>query len=180
MAKTKEIKKVIKIPEDVQITVEKNNVHVTGEKGSLSKLLSHPKIQIKVKENIVELSFIESSHKKERALIGTFAAHIKNMIKGVTKGFEYKMKTVYSHFPIKTNVEGDKFVIHNFLGERSPRKAQILENVKVDVKGDNVSVSGIDKEKVGQTVANIERATRITNRDIRIFQDGVYLVSNRG
>lgn len=177
MANTTDVKKEINIPEGIEITVENNLVNVKGEKGSLSKLLSHPKIKIKIKGDYVELSFSESSHKREKALMGTFAAHIRNMIIGVSQGYEYKMKTVYSHFPIKTNVEGDKFVIHNFLGERSPRKAQILENVKVEVNGDNVSVSGIDKEKVGQTVANIERATKITNRDIRVFQDGVYLVS---
>jgi large subunit ribosomal protein L6 len=126
----------------------------------------------------VELSYSVASHRKERALMGTFKAHINNMIKGVTEGFEYKMKTVYSHFPIKTNVEGDFFIIHNFLGERSPRKAKILDQVKVEVNGDNVTVTGIDKEKVGQTVANIERATKVTRRDIRVFQDGVYLISN--
>jgi len=72
------------------------------------------------------------------------------------------------------------FVIENFLGERNPRKASIVEGVKVTAKGDDVTVSGIDKEKVGQTVANIERATKVKKRDIRVFQDGVYLISKRG
>ena len=137
-------------------------------------------IDIKIKNNIVELSCSKSPHRKEKALIGTFSAHIKNMIKGVTEGFEYKMKTVYSHFPIKISVEENEFIIQNFLGERSPRRAKILENVKVETIGDNVTVSGIDKEKVGQTAANIERAARVKNRDIRVFQDGVYLISKRG
>ncbi len=172
-----EIKEEIEIPKDVDISIDNNIVQVKGEKGSLSKALSHPKIEMKIKDNFVKLSFSNSSHRKEKALMGTFTAHIKNMIKGVTEGFEYKMKTVYSHFPIKTNVEGDKFIIHNFLGERSPRKAKILENVTVEINGDNITISGIDKEKVGQTVANIERATKISRRDIRVFQDGVYLVS---
>ena len=90
------------------------------------------------------------------------------------------MKTVFSHFPIKTTVEGDEFIIHNFLGERSPRRAKILEGVNVDIKGENITVTGIDKEKVGQTVANIERATAVKNRDIRVFQDGVYRTSKGG
>jgi len=102
------------------------------------------------------------------------------MIKGVNEGFVYKMKTVFSHFPIKTLVEGDNFIIQNFLGERSSRKARILEGVNVEVDGENVTVQGIDKEKVGQTVANIERATRIKKRDVRIFQDGVYRISKGG
>ncbi|MFW6173308.1 MAG: 50S ribosomal protein L6 [Elusimicrobiota bacterium] len=180
MPKNAEIKKEIKIPNGVEVSVEEKIVHVKGEKGSLTKMLSHPKIKIKIKNNVVELSFPTIPKRKERALMGAFVAHINNMIKGVTEGFEYRMKTVYSHFPIKTSVEGNEFIIQNFLGERSPRKAKILENVKVDTKGENVTVSGIDKEKVGQTVANIERATRIKHKDIRIFQDGVYLVSKRG
>jgi len=52
--------------------------------------------------------------------------------------------------------------------------------VTVEAKGENVTVSGIDKEKVGQTAANIERATKVKKRDIRVFQDGVYIVSKRG
>ena len=180
MAAVTEIKEKIKIPNGVEITIEEKTVHVKGEKGSLSRMLSHPKINITAKNNIVEISCMGSPKRKEKALIGTFRAHINNMIKGVTEGFEYKMKTVFAHFPIKTSVEGDVFIIQNFLGERSPRKAIILEGVTVEAKGENVTVSGIDKEKVGQTAANIERATKVKKRDIRVFQDGVYIISKRG
>ena len=90
------------------------------------------------------------------------------------------MKTVYSHFPIKTSVQGSTFVIENFLGERSPRKAQILEMVSVEVSEDMVTVKGIDIEKVGQTVAIIERATAVKRRDIRVFQDGIYRIDRGG
>lgn len=176
MSERLEIKEEIKIPDGIELTIENDTIHVKGEKGTLSRVLSHPSIKMKIKDKSVKISFSNSSHRKERALMGTFVAHIKNMIRGVTEGFEYKMKTVYSHFPIKTNVEGDYFLIHNFLGERSPRKAKILDQVQVEVKGEDITVKGIDKEKVGQTVANIERATKITNRDIRVFQDGVYLI----
>ena len=98
------------------------------------------------------------------------------MIKGATKGFEYKMKTVFSHFPIKTSVDGNNFVIQNFLGERSARRAEILDGVNIEIKGEEITVRGVDKEKVGQTVANIERATLVKNRDIRVFQDGIYKI----
>jgi large subunit ribosomal protein L6 len=102
------------------------------------------------------------------------------MIKGVSQGFEYKMKTVFSHFPIKTSVEGNEFIIQNFLGERSARRAKILEGVTVEVNGEDVTVKGSDKECVGQTVANIERATKVKKRDVRVFQDGVYRISKGG
>lgn len=175
-----EIKEEIKIPDNVEITIDGKSVHVKGEKGSISKTLSHPRIDIKVDKDIFKISCTDSPKRAEKALIGTFKAHIKNMIKGVTEGFEYQMKTVFAHFPIKTTVEGNSFIIQNFLGERSPRKAKIIEGVTVEAKGENVTVSGIDKEKVGQTAANIERATRVKKRDIRVFQDGVYIIGKRG
>jgi len=180
MAAVKEIKEKIETPNGVEITIEEKTVHVKGEKGSLSRILSHPRINITAKNNIVEISCVNSPKRKEKALIGTFRAHINNMITGVTEGFEYKMKTVFAHFPIKTSVEGDAFIIQNFLGERAPRTAKILEGVTVETKGENVTVSGADKEKVGQTAANIERATKVKKRDIRVFQDGVYITSKRG
>jgi large subunit ribosomal protein L6 len=180
MPKIAEIKEEIGIPKGAEVSIENKTIHVKSEKGSLSKTLSHPRIDLKLKDNIVEIACANLPNRKEKALIGTFKAHIKNMIKGVTEGFEYKMKTVYSHFPIKTSVEGNEFVIQNFLGERSSRKAKILEGVNVEVKGDDVTVSGVDKEKVGQTAANIERAARVKKRDVRVFQDGVYVVSKRG
>jgi large subunit ribosomal protein L6 len=179
MAKTADIKEEIKIPDGVQITVEQKTVSVKGQKGSMSKLLSHPKIDLAVNGNIVQISCSQSPHRKEKALIGTYKAHIRNMIKGVTQGYECQMKTVFSHFPIKTSVDGNQLVIQNFLGERFARRADILENIKVEVKGEIIILTGIDKEKVGQTAANIERATKVKNRDIRVFQDGIY-ITKRG
>jgi large subunit ribosomal protein L6 len=176
MAKITEIKEEMMIPDGVQITLKGSTVTVQGPKGTLSKMLSHPKIDLAVKDSTVQISCSQAPHKKEKALVGTFKAHIRNMVKGVTEGYECQMKTVFSHFPIKSSVEGNHLMIQNFLGERHPRKADILETVKVEVKGEHLTITGIDKEKVGQTAANIERATRVKNRDIRVFQDGIYIV----
>jgi large subunit ribosomal protein L6 len=101
------------------------------------------------------------------------------MIKGVTEGFEYGMKIVYSHFPMKTTVKKDGFIIENFLGEAAPRKAKIVGETKVQISGDEVTVKGLNKEEVGQTAANIELATYIKHYDPRVFQDGIYIV-NKG
>jgi large subunit ribosomal protein L6 len=179
MVKITEIKEQIKIPAGVQITVDGKIIHVKGPKGELSKILIHPKIKVEIKENVIQLSCLQSPRRKDKALIGTFKAHIKNMIKGVTQGYELQMKTVFSHFPIKTSIEGNQLIIQNFLGERFARRANILENVKIEVKGETLILTSIDKENVGQTAANIERATKVKNRDIRVFQDGIY-ITKRG
>jgi large subunit ribosomal protein L6 len=179
MARIPELKETITIPEGVTVTKENETLIVKGEKGELKRIFSHPKVYIKINKENIEITS-KDVLRIEKALIGTYIAHIKNMIKGVSIGFEYKMKTVFSHFPIKTLVEGNQFVIQNFLGERSARYANIIDGVIVEAKGDDITVKGIDKEKVGQTVANIERATRVKKRDIRVFQDGVYRISKGG
>jgi large subunit ribosomal protein L6 len=179
MVKIPEVEEQIIIPDNVKCIFENNFLIVRGNKGELKREFNHPKIHINTKNNIIQI-YSKEVRRKQKALIGTYIAHINNMIKGVTEGFEYKMKTVFSHFPIKTSVEETNFIIQNFLGERAPRKANILEGVTVETKGEEVTVKGIDKEKVGQTVANIERATRVRKRDVRVFQDGVYLTSKGG
>jgi large subunit ribosomal protein L6 len=179
MVKMAEIKEQIQIPEGVSASLENKLLTIKGEKGEISRAFIHPKIDIKINDKIIEI-YSKDVRRKEKALIGTFIAHTNNMIKGVTEGFEYKMKTVFSHFPIKTTVEGNEFIIQNFLGERSARRAKIHDGVNVEAKGEDITVQGIDKEKVGQTVANIERATKVKKRDIRVFQDGVYRINKGG
>jgi large subunit ribosomal protein L6 len=179
MAKEAKIKRDISLPDAVTASFKDNILHISGEKGELTRVFSHPDFTFSVANNKISIHCTKF-RRKQKALLGTYIAHINNMIHGVTDGFQYQMKTVYSHFPIKTNVEGDRFVIQNFLGERSPRKALILDGVTVEAKGDDVTVKGIDKEKVGQTVANIERATAVKRRDIRVFQDGIYRISKGG
>jgi large subunit ribosomal protein L6 len=99
------------------------------------------------------------------------------MIRGVTDGFTYNLKAFYSHFPMTMAVKGNIFVVNNYFGERVPRTANILAGVDVKVQNKvEVVVSGIDKEAVGQTAANIERCTTVKNRDRRVFQDGIYLL----
>ena len=114
--------------------------------------------------------------RKDAALLGTWAAHIKNMVMGVTQGFEYKMKLVYSHFPVKMTYKDGEFVISNFLGERFPRRVKILGDTKVVIQGEFVTLSGINKEDVAQSTANIEQGTRIKRFDTRVFQDGIYRI----
>ena len=120
------------------------------------------------------------SHKlcrKSGSTIKTIAARIKSMFKGAENEYVYKMEIVYSHFPMNVTIKGNFVEITNLCGGKSPRKAEILKGAKVEIKGKDVLVSGNDKEVVGQTAANIESATRLTGRDRRVFQDGIYIVS---
>ncbi|MDI9615596.1 50S ribosomal protein L6 [Methanothermobacter sp.] len=169
------IREEIPIPEDVNITID-GEVKVKGPKGELSRKFNHSEISMAVEDDKVVLE-VKFPKKKDKAMIGTVKAHINNMIRGVTEGFTYRMKIVYAHFPMSVKVAGDKVLIENFLGERHPRTARIVGDTKVQVKGDEVEVTGINKEHVGQTMANLEQATKIKGRDPRVFQDGIYLVS---
>jgi large subunit ribosomal protein L6 len=173
------LEKFVDIPDGVQVRVEGDAVIVAGHGHTLRRKLSHPRVEIAVKGKQATVRS-EFPHRREAALVGTFAAHLRNMIVGVQDGFTYEMKIVYSHFPMKATVKGSEFVIENFLGEKFPRKTKILGDTKVEVEGDAVVLTGPDLEAVGQTAANIELATRIRGFDSRIFQDGIYITKKAG
>ena len=164
----------VEIPEDVEGKLEGRIVTIKGEKGELVRDFSHApiKIQLDGKTVTVQASW---PRKKEAALVGTVRSHIQNMIKGVTKGFTYKLKIVFSHFPITVKIKEKTLTIENFTGERNPRKAKIMGDTKVTVKGDDIIVQGINLEDVSQTAANIQNATKIRRKDPRVFLDGIYV-----
>lgn len=174
-----ETKRTIEIPQGVNINIDNINVSISGPQGQLQRKLWYPGVAIKKADSelIVETNILR---REQAAILGTYESHLKNMITGVTKGYEYKMKVVYSHFPIQIKTDGNKVIIANFLGEKKARKANILGNTKVTIKGDQVILNGINKEEVGQTAANIRQATKIKRFDPRVFQDGVYLVEQSG
>jgi len=92
------------------------------------------------------------------------------------------MEVFYSHFPMQVDVEGEEVVIENFLGEKAPRRTQIHGDTEVEIDGEQVRLDGPSIEDVGQTAADIEQLTRVTDKDVRVFQDGVYITQkpNRG
>jgi large subunit ribosomal protein L6 len=166
----------VEIPEGVDAMVDEElNVTVRGPLGEVKRKFGDPRAFVSREGNAITIS-VASNRRKSLAMLNTYRAHFKNMFKGVTEGFTYEMQIVYSHFPMRVNVKENEVLIQNFLGERAPRKAKISEGVKVEVKGDKVILRGVDKEKVGQSAANIERATKIRRRDPRVFQDGIYIL----
>ncbi|WP_407355654.1 50S ribosomal protein L6 [Methanolobus sp. WCC5] len=171
----KEIKKIIPIPEGVTVTFQGQLLTVSGPKGKDERSFWYPGITIEIADSEIIVDSTVTK-KTQKAMVGTFASHIDNMIRGVTGGFEYRMKVVYAHFPMQLKVDGKKLMISNFLGEKKPRTANILGGTTVKATADEVVVTGINKEDVGQTAANIEQATRIKRFDPRVFQDGIYTV----
>ncbi|MBU2589715.1 MAG: 50S ribosomal protein L6 [Nanoarchaeota archaeon] len=179
MIEERRLIKEIAIPEGVTVEISGKKVTIKGPLGELSKEISDPTIFVEVKENKLIIKPKKFS-KKQKMMINTFYAHLNNMLKGVKEEFIYKLKICSGHFPMATNIEGNILVVKNFFGEKVPRKAKILPNVKVQVKGDEVIVTGIDIEVVSQTAANIESCTSIKNRDRRVFQDGIWLMEKAG
>ncbi len=173
------LRKEIEIPEGVQVIIDDGTVKVKGPSAEISRKLTYPTLQIKIEDNKIVLDPIKLT-KKEKMMINTFVAHLSNMIKGSQEPFVYKIKIASSHFPMNVTVQGNEVIVKNFFGEKVPRKARIMDNVKVEVSGDIITVTSNDKEAAGQTAANLEQSTRITNRDRRVFQDGLWIIDKAG
>ena len=104
------LEEAVEIPSGVQLKVDGDFVVVTGGGHTLRRRLSHPRLRIDVKGQQATIR-CEFPRRKEAALVGTFAAHLRNMVVGVNEGFTYEMKIVYSHFPLKATVKGSEFII---------------------------------------------------------------------
>jgi large subunit ribosomal protein L6 len=165
----------IEIPDDVTAEVDHLDLTVEGPEGSVTRRLWYPDVDVSVSEDAVVVES-DAEDAKTNSTVGTFESHVENMFHGVTEGWEYKLEVHYSHFPMQVDVEGDEVVIQNFLGEKAPRRTTIRGNTDVEVDGEDVTLSGPSIEDVGQTAADIEQLTRVTDKDTRVFQDGVYIV----
>jgi large subunit ribosomal protein L6 len=171
----------IQIPDDVTASVDHLDLTVEGPNGSVTRRLWFPDIDVSVDGDDVVIE-ATADDAKTNSTVGTFESHVDNMIHGVTDGWTYEMEVFYSHFPMQVGVEGDEVVIENFLGERAPRRTEVHGATDVEVDGETITVRGPNIEDVGQTAADIEQLTRVTDKDVRVFQDGVYITAkpNRG
>jgi len=177
--------RALPITKGVTVTIKNRRVTVKGPRGTLERDFTHFPIDIHLSKDgrqvIAELWF---GDRKKIATIRTIITHIKNMITGVTKGFLYKMRLVYNHFPISINIEkaGQEVEIRNYIGEKFVRRVTMIADVKAsrssDVK-DEIVIQGNDLDAVAQSAANIQQISRVHDKDIRKFLDGVY-VSFRG
>jgi len=171
-----EIVKTLKLPGEIKIELKPENIlTLVGPKGTVTRQFKTHRVKMIQKGNSI---VVEGNPKNKQTdkLVETIISHIKNMVEGLIYGYKYKLKMVYSHFPMSIQVEKENVSIKNFLGEKFPRKARILGLTKVEAKGQDITVSGINKEDVGQTSSNLERKTKVKGKDIRRYQDGIYLV----
>ena len=175
----REIFQTIEIPEGVEVSIGENLITVKGPEGEFSKKVNTNGLELKVENKELKIGCTKST-KKEKKMINTIRALVKNMIQGVSKRFEYKLKICFAHFPITAEVQGHELIIKNFLGEKSNRKADIPEGAEVKVDKEIITVSSVNKEVAGQAAANIERATKIRKRDKRVFQDGIFMINKAG
>jgi large subunit ribosomal protein L6 len=169
-----EISRIIQVPDGVEVSLAGRKVTVKGDKGTLVRDFSYVPISINVNGKTIRV-WAEWPRKKEASLVGTIHSHIQNMISGVQKGFSYKLKIVFSHFPISVKVQAKTVLIENFTGERRARKAKIVGDVQVKVQSEDIVVQGLNLEDVSQTAANIEQATKVKKKDPRVFLDGIYV-----
>lgn len=173
------LEKRVTVPENVTVEVTDHKLTVKGEKGELSRDFSDPRYDrfLSFQREGEEIVIKTTSQKRTvKSLVGTIAAHLKNMTQGVQKPYEYKMKIVYVHFPMTVEVKGDKIYIKNFLGEKGARTAKIIGDTQVKADKEFVTITSNCKEQAGQTASNIEQACRVKGRDKRVFQDGIYII----
>eukprot|EP00834_Sanchytrium_tribonematis_P003035 NODE_107_length_18988_cov_0.534491.p13 type:complete len:191 gc:universal NODE_107_length_18988_cov_0.534491:9387-9959(+) len=170
----------IVIPEEVTVSVKARSVVVKGPRGELKKEFKHIPCEI-IKHNSKTIRVrVWHGQRKHLACVRTLCSHIENLITGVTKGFLYKMRLVYAHFPINASVvDGGKTIeIRNFLGEKITRVVPMAPGVKVELskdQKDELILQGNDVEAVSQSAASIRQSVLVRNKDIRKFLDGIFV-----
>lgn len=174
-------KRIISIPKGIEVKLlGKNHIQVKAKKYKLERKFERVSTQIAINEKEKKIEIFDFFVKRHtRALVGTISSHIINMIKGVHKPYMYKLKIIYSHFPITVKVVGKEVEYTGLYGQRDRKRVPILgEDTKVKISGEDIEVSGPDLEAVSQTAASLEQSTRLRgkrSKDNRIFQDGIYL-----
>ncbi|MBI2129403.1 50S ribosomal protein L6 [Candidatus Woesearchaeota archaeon] len=173
------IEAVIEIPGGVEATLDGGILTLKSAKNEASKKLTSEKIKLALEGNKLKLSTKKSS-KKEKKLIGSFRAHIKNLIEGIREPHVYKLKICSGHFPMNVSIAGNDLTVKNFLGEKIPRKLKLKKGASVKIEGSEITIESSNKELAGQAAADIEQLTKRPNYDPRIFQDGIYITIKNG
>ena len=176
--KSSTIQESVAIPGSIRAQLTNCIVTIKGPKGEVSRKFINPQIKLNFADN--KITVTAKKGKREKTTVGTTIAHIKNMVRGVETPYNYTLKICSGHFPMTVAVQKDSLVIKNFFGEHVPRTLPIKKGAAVKVEGDFVEVESVDKDLASQVAADIEKLTRRTAFDRRIFQDGVYIIKKDG
>ncbi len=174
-----QLKETVEILQGVTVHMDGASVVVKGPKGEQKRAVATMNVSVSVEDNHVVL-VSKNATKKEKCILNTNAAHIKNMIRGAKEGHVYKLKICSGHFPMSVTLKGDVFEVKNFIGEAVPRRLKTLANVKVTIAGTDVTVESVSKELAGNQAGAIELLTRRPGFDTRVFQDGIYITEKDG
>ena len=175
MKPKEKLKEEIEIPEGINASIDDGEIIMKKDSSELKRRLNS-KINVKIEGNKI---IIESgTTRTEKKIFGTMKAHIKNMIKGLTEVFKYKLQISTVHFPISVEIDkaNNQLIVKNFLGEKKDRKIKLISGVDINVDKEFIEIKSIDIEKAGQCAANIEKGTRVRKKDRRVFQDGIFII----
>ena len=164
--------------EGVSAAIDHEVIKIKGKHGEC-----HRRIERGIKARLENSSILietENNTQRDKKMIGSIEAHIRNMVKGAANGHKYTLKVCSGHFPMNISAAGNKFTVKNLLGEKVPRAFEFSKNAKVTVEGEIIHVESADKEIAGQVAAAIEQLTRRPGFDTRVFQDGIYITNKDG
>ncbi|MDE1855259.1 MAG: 50S ribosomal protein L6 [Candidatus Micrarchaeota archaeon] len=170
----------IQVPSGVKVELAegKDELVISGKLGSTRKKVNRRLLTVSISGDKILLSEVKHKKLAKKAALASQAlsSEIKRAIAGVEGGLERHMKVVFAHFPMAIEVKGDGVFAKNVFGEKKPRVAKIVGTTKVEIKGQDITVKGVDPYDVGQTAANINRLSFARRKDSRVFQDGIFFV----
>lgn len=169
----------VEFPQEVTYSLDGPIVIVKGPKGTVRRSFHCPGMFV-VQENNTLLFRIPLLNKRKKTMLGTFRAHLHNMIEGVLRPYTYKLKVCSGHFPMNVTTTKTEITIKNFVGEKIPRTLRLKQGVAIKVEGDVIVVESCDRDLAGQTAASIEQLTKRPGYDPRVFQHGCYIFEKAG
>ncbi len=170
----------IEVPTEIRASII-NNLVLMKKDGKETKKIMNKLVKLNLEGNKMKVN-IKNAGRREKREFGTVKSHLKNMIEGLMHGYEYELEICIVHFPMTVTFDKAKkeFIIKNLLGEKAPRIIGVGGDVEVEIKAPMIKIKSHDLEAAGQTAANLEKISKIRNRDRNKFQDGIFITKKPG